>query len=136
LPGQRVNGDDELRSEVETRLSRFDHASSFIEQPLYESGKNALLSSLLDDADEDPMIGAVLGNCKIERAIGRGGMGAVYAARRCGGFGMSARYWPRSITHSSLASLTAARRRTDARTSRWSVGIIASKCKAKENSKK
>ncbi|HVF46055.1 MAG TPA: hypothetical protein VNA17_00665 [Pyrinomonadaceae bacterium] len=59
---ERVDGDNELRSEVEKLLSQFDEASSFIERPLYESGKNALLSSLLDDTDEDAMIGVVLGN--------------------------------------------------------------------------
>ena len=74
----RAAGDDELKSEVEKLLSQFDEASSFIEQPLYDSAKTGFLSALLDDSDEDPMVGKVLGNYRIEREIGRGGMGAVY----------------------------------------------------------
>lgn len=77
--------DKELKAEVEKLLVQFDEASSFIEQPLYDSGKNALLSSLLDDSDEDPMVGSMLGNYRIDREIGRGGMGAVYEACRADG---------------------------------------------------
>jgi len=77
--------DADLRAEVEKLISQFDEASGFIEQPLYDSGKTGFLSSLLDDGDEDPMVGTVLGNYQIEREIGRGGMGAVYEARRSDG---------------------------------------------------
>jgi len=77
--------DAELKREVERLLSQFDEASSFIEQPLYDSAKNGVLSSLLDESDDDPMVGTVLGNYRIEREVGRGGMGAVYEAYRADG---------------------------------------------------
>ena len=82
---EKTKGDDELRDEVEKLLAQFDEASSFIEQPLYDSARSNVLSALLDDSDEDPMIGKVLGNYRIEREIGRGGMGAVYEAVRADG---------------------------------------------------
>jgi serine/threonine protein kinase/tetratricopeptide (TPR) repeat protein len=83
---ERAAGDTELVGEVEKLLSQFDEASSFIEQPLYESSKDRVLSALLeDDGDGDPMIGKRLGSYRIEREIGRGGMGAVYEAMRADG---------------------------------------------------
>ncbi len=82
---EKTGKDTELRSEVEKLLSQFDEASSFIEQPLYDSAKNNVLSALLDETDEDPMVGTVLGNYRIEREVGRGGMGAVYEAYRADG---------------------------------------------------
>lgn len=79
-------GDDaELRGEVEKLIAQFEDASSFIEQPLYDSAKSGVLSALLDERGEDPMVGKVLGNYRIEREIGRGGMGAVYEAVRADG---------------------------------------------------
>ncbi len=82
---ERSGDDIELKAEVEKLLSQFDEASSFIEQPLYDSAKSGLLSSLLTDSDDDPMVGEVLGAYRIEREIGRGGMGAVYEAFRADG---------------------------------------------------
>lgn len=82
---KKAGDDAELKAEVERLLLQFDEASSFIEQPLYDSAKNAVLSSLLDETDEDPMVGTVLGNYRIEREVGRGGMGAVYEAYRADG---------------------------------------------------
>jgi serine/threonine protein kinase/tetratricopeptide (TPR) repeat protein len=81
----RTEGDTDLRAEVEKLLSQFDEASSFIEQPLYDSARSGVLRELLDDLDDDPMVGKVLGSYRIEREIGRGGMGAVYEAVRADG---------------------------------------------------
>jgi len=52
---QAAGDDAELKSEVAKLLSQFDDASSFMEQPLYDSGKNEVLSSLLDSSGDDPM---------------------------------------------------------------------------------
>ena len=82
---EKTGDDAELLIEVEKLLMQFDQASSFIEQPAYENAKEGVLSALLDEADEDPMIGRRLGSYRIEREIGRGGMGAVYEAMRADG---------------------------------------------------
>jgi serine/threonine protein kinase/tetratricopeptide (TPR) repeat protein len=82
---EHTDGDSELRAEVEKLLTQFDEASDFIEQPLYDSARSGVLLELLDDLDDDPMVGKVLGNYRIEREIGRGGMGAVYEAVRADG---------------------------------------------------
>ena len=78
-------GDDELKAEVEKLLLQFDEASSFIDRPLYDNAKNGVLSALLDESGDDPMIGKDLGNYVVDREIGRGGMGAVYEAHRADG---------------------------------------------------
>ena len=79
---KRAGKDSELKAEVEKLLVQLDEADSFIEQPLCYSGKSGFLSLLLDEGDEDPMVEQTLGNYLIELEIGRGGMGAVYEARR------------------------------------------------------
>ncbi len=81
-----ISGDDaELGSEVGKLLSQYEDASSFIEEPLLNASPSVVLSSILDDRDEDSMVGKVLGSYRIEREIGRGGMGAVYEAVRADG---------------------------------------------------
>ena len=91
-PSERANyltekciGDDDLRSEVEKLLAQFEDASSFIETPAYENSQASILSSLMQMDEIDSMLGSLLGSYKIEREIGRGGMGAVYEAIRADG---------------------------------------------------
>jgi eukaryotic-like serine/threonine-protein kinase len=66
--------DATLRAEVESLLRAHADAGTFIEQPALARRES------LDD--HDPYIGLVLGPYSIDRCIGRGGMGAVYLARR------------------------------------------------------
>lgn len=77
--------DAELMREVEKLLAQFAEASSFIEQPAYDNAKGCVLSALLDDGEDDPILGTRLGAYRITREIGRGGMGAVYEAERADG---------------------------------------------------
>ena len=75
------SGEPELRAEVESLLRAESAAGSFIESPALGA---------LDTADhEDPHVGRQVGPYVIERCIGRGGMGAVYLARRTDEFEQS-----------------------------------------------
>lgn len=82
---EKCLGDPELRSEVEKLLTQFEDASSFIETPAYEKNQAGVLSSLMHMDEVDAMLGSLVGSYKIEREIGRGGMGAVYEAIRADG---------------------------------------------------
>src|SRR6266540_7146069 len=80
-------GDVSLRNDVETLLSQHESAGNLLEEPLYGETELGVLSSLqayaeAEDDVGDPMIGRRLGAYRIEREIGRGGMGAVYDAIR------------------------------------------------------
>ncbi|MBD0370222.1 MAG: protein kinase [Pyrinomonadaceae bacterium] len=74
-------GDDSLRREVERLLTQHEEAGDFLDDPLYERSGLHELANLLD-GEGDSLIGQHLGAYKIEREIGRGGMGAVYLAER------------------------------------------------------
>ena len=78
--------DASLRNDVDALLAQHDSAGDLLEQPLYGETELSALGSLEalanSEADDDPMIGRRLGAYRIEREIGRGGMGAVYEAKR------------------------------------------------------
>jgi serine/threonine protein kinase/tetratricopeptide (TPR) repeat protein len=74
-------GDADLQREVKALLGQFEKAGDLLEKPLYaESGIHDLASQLENEAD--PMIGQRIGAYRIDREIGRGGMGTVYLAER------------------------------------------------------
>jgi TolB-like protein/Tfp pilus assembly protein PilF len=82
---EKCADDAELKSEVEKLLLQFEDASSFIETPVISDQKANVLSKLMEFDEDDPMLGTLLGSYRIEREIGRGGMGAVYEAVRADG---------------------------------------------------
>src|SRR5688500_5063806 len=69
-------GDDELRREVESLLSFHDRSEGFIETPPYKTA-----AELFDGGGAESLVGRVVGVYKVERELGRGGMGEVYLAR-------------------------------------------------------
>ena len=73
--------DQELQGEVAALLTQYEASGDLLTKTLSVPGGLHALAALLDDAD-DPMIGRTLGAYRIEREIGRGGMGAVYEAAR------------------------------------------------------
>ncbi len=86
-PGERTRyvsevcaEDSELRRDVEVLLSQYDSAGELLDEPIYGNTELNMLESFVEE--KDPMIGRRLGSYRIDREIGRGGMGAVYEASR------------------------------------------------------
>lgn len=73
--------DTDLKHNVEKLLSQHESAGDLLEEPLYGETEMNALERFVDD-DSDPLLGRRLGSYRIEREIGRGGMGAVYEATR------------------------------------------------------
>lgn len=71
--GSLCGGNAELRASVESLLAAHDMSPSFLEEPLLAH---------IDEDDREPNLGRRLGPYVIEEAVGRGGMGTVYIARR------------------------------------------------------
>src|SRR5918912_954893 len=72
--------DAELRIEVEALLAQYEAAGDFLDEPAVESGdlQRAAAEVVQANGDGDPLVGSLVGAYRIEREIGRGGMGAVY----------------------------------------------------------
>src|SRR5687767_9139655 len=71
--------DQELRREVERLLALDEEAGDFIESPVAISESTRLIDFPLSE-ETLTLIGQQIGAYKLEREIGRGGMGAVYLA--------------------------------------------------------
>ena len=72
-----AGADDDLRAQVETLLHSLDSAGAFMDEPVF--------GTTLPDLDleqESALIGTRLGAYELVRELGRGGMGAVYLAKR------------------------------------------------------
>lgn len=78
------NGDDELRREVESLLRADEEASHFLDEPILASISTASQNQTTCLADDElpSLISKRIGAYRIERELGRGGMGAVYLAMR------------------------------------------------------
>lgn len=72
--------DPVLAGEVRSLLSAHDASGDFLEHP-----PRGLAAEILEEATEDGLIGQLLGAYRVERRIGRGGAGSVYAASRTDG---------------------------------------------------
>ena len=72
--------DDSLKRDVESLLKQHESAGDLLDKSIYQ--ERGVSSSGQSDEDYDPMIGRRLGAYRIERQIGRGGMGTVYEAAR------------------------------------------------------
>lgn len=72
--------DTTLKRDVESLLSQHDSAGELLDQPFYGNTELNVFESFIEE--EDPLLGRRLGSYRIEREIGRGGMGAVYEASR------------------------------------------------------
>src|ERR1041385_1906001 len=72
--------DSDLRRDVESLLSQYDSAGELLDEPAYGNTELSVLESFVEE--KDPMLGRRLGAYRIEKEIGRGGMGAVYEAPR------------------------------------------------------
>ena len=132
--------DLDLKSDVETLLLQHESAGSLLEKPVNPQTDSRSLGALETDETLDPLIGRRLGSYRIEREIGRGGMGAVYEAARddnefrkrvaiklvseawtptlcCGAFAKSVKSSPPWIIQTSPCYWTAAQLRTACLTS-------------------
>src|ERR1044071_3483336 len=74
-------GDEDLKRQVQTLLTQYHETNKLLDDTLSIHGDMHALAALIED-ESDPMIGRRIGAYRVEREIGRGGMGAVYEAVR------------------------------------------------------
>ncbi|HEX8367456.1 MAG TPA: protein kinase [Pyrinomonadaceae bacterium] len=79
-------GDDSLRREVEAMLAADEKADDFIETPAAADASLSLFDkNVASNTQTVALAGQKIGAYRIEREIGRGGMGAVFLAERADG---------------------------------------------------
>ena len=80
------SGDPDLRGEVETLLLADREAGAFLGEAAAVRAGTLLREMLeLEEKESTSMIGQVVGNWRLVRRLGQGGMGVVYLAERIGG---------------------------------------------------
>src|SRR5437764_8359924 len=78
---QKCGPNEELRRELQSLLVAYEETGDFLERPF----ASIKAFSELEPAAPDPepsLIGSLIGHYRLDKEIGRGGMGAVYLATR------------------------------------------------------
>jgi serine/threonine protein kinase/Flp pilus assembly protein TadD len=69
------NGDKDLREEVESLIAAYEEGNGFFENPAFDLGMK-----LMGDSLSSSLVGQAVGEYKILKCLGKGGMGEVYLA--------------------------------------------------------
>src|SRR5262249_46311741 len=79
---EACEGDDALYRRVESLLAAYRQDRDFLQASASKYSATDVAARLMDADDEASIIGHRIGDYRIVREIGRGGMGALYLAKR------------------------------------------------------